>query len=124
VKDEFQIMTITDARKFAEDWIAAWNQHDLNEILSHYTDNFEMTTPMIQRMLGIESGTLKGKKAVGDYWRAALQKVPDLKFSLIDVTCGINTVSIYYDSIMGKKAIETFFFNNDGKVVRAVATYT
>lgn len=116
-------MTIDEARRFAEHWVAAWNKHDVAEILAHYTDDFEMTTPMIQRMLGIESGTLKGKKAVGDYWRAALRKVPDLKFSLIDVAGGVDTISIYYDSVMGKKAIETFFFNREGKVYKATATY-
>lgn len=30
------------ARRFAADWIAAWNRHDLDAILAHYTDDFEM----------------------------------------------------------------------------------
>lgn len=88
-------MTNEDAKQFADHWISAWNKHDLEEILSHYTDDFEMTTPMIQRVLGIESGTLKGKAAIGDYWRAALKRIPDLKFSIIEVTSGVNSVSIY-----------------------------
>lgn len=37
-----------EAKQFAEHWISAWNKHDLEEILSHYTDDFDMTTPMIQ----------------------------------------------------------------------------
>lgn len=116
-------MTNDDARQFAEHWVNAWNKHDLEEVLSHYTDDFEMTTPMIQKVLGIASGTLKGKKAVGDYWRAALQKMPDLKFTLIDVTSGVDSVSLYYDAVLGKRAIETFFFSRDGKVFKALATY-
>jgi len=60
---------------------------------------------------------------VGNYWRAALKKVPDLKFSLIDVTSGIGSISIYYNAVMGKKAIETFFFNENGQVYKALATY-
>jgi ketosteroid isomerase-like protein len=117
-------MTHEEARQFADHWIAAWNNHDLKEILSHYTDDFEMTTPMIHQLLGIETGTLKGKKAVGDYWQAALQKIPDLKFSLIAVAAGVHSVSIFYSSVMEKKAIETFFFNSEGKVFRALTTYT
>ena len=116
-------MTQEEARNFAEHWVSAWNRHDLKEVLSHYTDDFEMTTPMIQRMLGIETGTLKGKQAVGDYWRAALQKIPDLRFSILAVTFGVNCISVYYDAVMGKKAIETFFLNQDGKVFKALATY-
>lgn len=116
-------MTNDEAKRFAEHWVSAWNKHDLEEILSHYTDDFEMTTPMIQKLLDIATGTLKGKKAVGDYWKAALQKIPDLRFSIIEVTTGVNSVSIYYNAVLGKRAIETFFFNDDGKVFKAVATY-
>jgi hypothetical protein len=116
-------MDIQEAKQFAEHWIAAWNSHDVDAVLTHYTDDFEMTTPMIQRLLGIKSGTLKGKKAVGDYWRAALKKIPDLHFSVIDVTSGLNAVSIYYNAVLEKKAIETFFFDDTGKVYKALATY-
>jgi len=116
-------MNLEEAKQFAEHWVAAWNDHDIDAVLAHYTDDFEMTTPMIQRILGIESGTLRGKKVVGDYWRAALKKIPDLKFSIIEVTCGPASVSIYYNAITGKKAIETFFFGEKGKVYKALATY-
>lgn len=116
-------MNLEGAKRFAEHWVAAWNSHDIDAVLAHYTDDFEMTTPMIQRVVGIGSGTLKGKAAVGDYWRAALAKVPDLRFSVIEVTCGVGSVSIYYNSVIGKKAIETFFFNEEGKIYKALATY-
>ena len=31
------------AEHFANDWIDSWNSHDLNRILSHYADSFEMS---------------------------------------------------------------------------------
>lgn len=117
-------MTLEEAKRFAELWVAAWNSHDINAVLTHYSDDFEMTTPMIQRVMGIESGTLKGKKAVGDYWRSALKKIPDLKFSIIEVTCRVDSVSIYYNTVLGKRAIETFFFNDKGLVYKALANYS
>ena len=116
-------MTPEDAVRFAEEWVLAWNRHDIEAVLKHYTDDIEMTTPMIQQVLGIASGTLKGKKAVGNYWRAALERLPDLKFSIIDVTSGVASVSIYYHAVMEKRAIETFFFDDTGKVCKAIATY-
>ena len=116
-------MTHEEARRFAEHWAGAWNKHDLTEVLSHYTDDFEMSTPMIQKVLGIAAGTLKGKQAVGDYWEAALRKMPDLRFSVIEVAAGVNVVSIYYDAGSGRRAIETFFFNKEGKVFKALAAY-
>ena len=116
-------MTLSQAQAFAAHWIDSWNRHDLDAILSHYADDFTMTTPMIQKLLGIPSGTLQGKQAVGDYWRAALAKIPDLQFALIDTTCGVDTVSIYYHAVLGRRAIETFFFDAAGKVCKALATY-
>ena len=116
-------MTLEQAQAFAAEWVAAWNAHDIDAVLTHYTDDFAMTTPMIQKLLGIPSGTLQGKKAVGDYWRAALRKIPDLQFSIIETTCGVDVVSIYYHAVLGRRAIETFFFNADGKVSKALATY-
>ena len=44
------------AREFAVEWIAAWNAHDLDRILSHYADDFEMRSPLIAERMGVASG--------------------------------------------------------------------
>jgi ketosteroid isomerase-like protein len=75
---------LPDAEKFAAEWIESWNSHDLDRILSHYAEDVEVTTPMIKVALGIESGTLRGKDLARRYWQAALEKVPDLHFQLIE----------------------------------------
>jgi ketosteroid isomerase-like protein len=60
------------ADHFAAEWIEAWNNHDLNKILSHYSEDFEMSSPYIAQIAGEASGTLKGKVAVSAYWAKAL----------------------------------------------------
>ncbi len=113
-----------DAHKFAEVWIKSWNSHDLEDILSHYSDDIEITTPMIRMALGVDNGTLKGKIAVADYWKKALEKLPDLHFELYEVTTSIDSIALYYKSVMNKKAIEVMFFNEEGKVNKMLAHYT
>nr|WP_294787195.1 nuclear transport factor 2 family protein [uncultured Flavobacterium sp.] len=113
-----------EAKKFAEEWIKSWNSHDLNDIMRHYSDDLEITTPMIKLAGGIESGSLSGKENVATYWSKALSKFPDLKFELIDVTSGVNSVALYYNSIMDKKAIEVMFFDEDGFVNKMIAHYS
>lgn len=113
-----------DTKKFAKAWINSWNSHDLEDILSHYSDDIEVTTPMIKMAIGLESGTLKGKEAVANYWKKAMEKVPDLYFELYEATEGINSVALFYKSILNKKAIEVMFFNNEGKINRMFAYYT
>lgn len=113
-----------NAKNFAEEWIKSWNSHDLEDIMKHYADDLEITTPMIKLAGGIESGSLSGKDNVREYWSKALSKFPDLKFQLIDMTSGVNSVALYYQSIMDKKAVEVMFFNENGLVNKMIAHYT
>ncbi len=110
------------AEHFAADWIDSWNAHDLDRILSHYANDFEMSSPVIIRIAGEPSGTLRGKTAVGAYWRKALQLIPNLTFELISVLTGVNSITLYYKGARGLAA-EVFYFDSDRKVIRAAAHY-
>jgi ketosteroid isomerase-like protein len=65
------------AEHFANEWVEAWNSHDLETVLSHYSDDFEMSSTFIIAFSPESSGTLRGKEAVGAYWAAALEKFSD-----------------------------------------------
>jgi ketosteroid isomerase-like protein len=111
------------ARQFAQEWIAAWNAHDLDEVLSHYTDDFEMTSPFIAAFAGEGSGTLKGKAKVRAYWQDALERIPDLRFELLEVFACVESVTIYYRAVLGKLSAEVFFLDPSGKAYRAFSHY-
>jgi len=68
------------ANKFAREWVEAWNCHDLDKIMTHYAEDFEMSSPVIKQIMNIESGKIKGKKEVRAYWEKALAMLPDLHF--------------------------------------------
>ncbi len=110
------------AEHFAREWIDAWNSHDLDRVLSHYADEFEMSSPVIIQIAREPSGTLKGKDAVGAYWAKALQLIPDLRFELYTTLIGVNSITLYYRGHRGMSA-EVFHFGRDRKVVRAYAHY-
>lgn len=97
------------AELFAQKWIDSWNSHSIDDILSHYSEDVVITTPMIKLAGGLDSGTLQGKEAVSEYWKIALKKIPDLKFELIDVLEGVESIALYYNSVMNKRAIEIMF---------------
>ncbi len=111
------------AEHFAADWIDSWNAHDLDRVLSHYSDDFEMSSPVIVQVAGEPSGTLRGKAAVGAYWKKALELVPDLHFELVSVLAGTNSITLYYKGARGRLAAEVFHFGHDRKVTRAFAHY-
>lgn len=110
------------AERFADDWIAAWNAHDLERILSHYAEDVAFSSPIIAEMLGRPDGRLVGKDALRDYWRRALDRLPELRFTLTEVLRGANSVTLLY---LGPKglAAEWFRFAGDGMVREAAAHY-
>lgn len=108
--------------EFSKEWIEAWNSHDLDRILSHYSDDFTMSSPYIAQIAGVASGTLTGKAAVRSYWATALERMPALKFELVKTLVGADSVTIYYRGARGMAA-EVFFFGHDYLVIRAAAHY-
>lgn len=110
------------AEKFALEWVDAWNRHDLDGVLSHYADDFEMSSPYIASIAGEASGKLKGKPAVAAYWSQALKRMPTLRFELRQVLVGADSVTLYYQGVRGMAA-EVFRFGPDGRVVQAAAHY-
>lgn len=112
------------AEHFASDWIDSWNSHDLQRILSHYADDFEMSSPVIIQLANEPGGILRGKTAVGAYWAKALQLIPDLQFKLITTLVGVNSITLYYQGAQGRLSAEVFHFNQDQKVTKAFAHYS
>jgi len=110
------------ALQFAEHWIEAWNSHDLDRIMSHYAEDFAMSSPIIRLLTSEASGVIKGKELVREYWARALEKTPDMKFELIGVYSGVNSLLIHYRGHRGLSA-EVFHFDGDGMVIRAFAHY-
>jgi SnoaL-like domain len=110
------------ARAFATDWVEAWNACDFEAVLSHYTDDFEMSSPYIAQIAGEPSGRLVGKASVRAYWSSALQRMPALRFELPQVLKGADSVTTCYRGARGLAA-EAFFFNALDLVVKACAHY-
>lgn len=115
-------MDKTFAGHFATEWIESWNTHDLDRVLSHYSDDFKMSSPVIIQVAGEPSGTLKGKDAVRAYWAKAMTLAPDLHFELITTLVGVNSITLYYKGVRSLSA-EVFHFGPDQKVIRAYAHY-
>lgn len=115
-------MTREFANQFALNWIQAWNSKDINTIMSHYTEDFEMTSPVIISLVNEASGTIKGKESVKRYWSKAIQTNPNLYFTLVNVVIGVNSVVINYKGHRGLSS-EVLFFNANNKVYRAYAHY-
>jgi ketosteroid isomerase-like protein len=111
------------AEQFAQEWIASWNAHDLERIFGHYTDDFEMSSPLIVERMNEPSGTLRGKDAIRPYWSRGLATTPPLHFELDEVLLGVRSVVLVYRNALQRRVTETLFFDDRLRVNRGMAHY-
>jgi ketosteroid isomerase-like protein len=111
------------AEQFAADWIAAWNRHDLDAILAHYSDDVVFHSPRIALVLGEAIDFVAGKPALARYWSKALAEAVDLHFTFERLYVGSDSATIAYRSHRGHYVTETFVFEASGLVKESIAAY-
>lgn len=117
-------MPIEEALEFARAWIAAWNSHDLEAILSHYHENVVLTSPVAAKLLNDPSGTVRGKAALRAYFKRGLEAFPNLHFDLHDVMFGLSSIVLCYRNQRATKTAEFMEFDDSGKIIQVVANYS
>lgn len=71
----------------------------------------------------VGTGLVDGKAALRDYWARALERQPDLKFTVERVYAGHGMAVIAYTNHRGVHAAETLMFDADGMVYEASASH-
>jgi hypothetical protein len=116
-------VTKEEAWQLANEWVAAWNAHDLDLIMAHYEDEVELTSPVAARLLGKPDGKVAGKANLRAYFQRGLEAFPEMQFRLEDVLWGLNSVVLYYANQKGTRTAEFMELSAAGKVARVVANY-
>ena len=110
-----------DAQRFAAEWEAAWNAHDLDRIMGHYHPDIVFRSAKAQALVG--QGELHGRADLRAYWARALERQPDLTFRVVDVFEGHDMIVITYRNHRDVLAAETLRFDAGGRVVEASACH-
>lgn len=116
-------MTTTDYERHAREWIAAWNAHDLEQILGHYADDVELVSPFVVRLTGRVDGVVRGKAALREYFARGLEAYPDLVFQYRGLFPGVASCVLEYESVRRLPAAEFMEFDAAGRIRRVVAHY-
>ena len=112
------------ADRFATEWVDAWNAHDLDAIVAHYSEHVSFVSPFVAALTGEETTRIDGRDALREYFRLGLAAFPELHFDLFTALPGASSVALHYRSVGGRLAIETMELDEDGLVVRACAHYS
>ena len=105
---------------------AVWNSGDLDHILSFYSEDFVLTSPIVRTRLGITDGTLRGKSEVRSWWQRCLAKFPQLGTELLTVADGPDhstmayVYRLIYPGSSAQPVVSIFSLNEANKVCREV----
>ncbi len=116
-------MDSTDATRFAAQWAQDWNSHDLEALLSHFSDDVLWTSPVAAQIIEGSDGVLRGKRALRAYYAEGLRRTPELRFEVVGVYQGVNVLVINYRNQRGALVDEVLSFDDAGLVREGHGTY-
>ena len=122
--DENPVTAASEAVAHARSWVAAWNAHDLEAILSHYADDVELQAETVARRWGRTDGRLRGKGELREHFSRGLQLAPNLRFELEDVFTCPRGYAVLYRRENGNRVIDAVTLNAEGKAEKVRAFYT
>ena len=111
------------AWKFAQEWLDAWNKHDIDLIMKHYDNAIEFCSPVVQKVLGDPKGVVCGIDNLRTYFSRQLKKFSNLEFQLLDVFTSPQSIVLYYKINRGLLAAEVMLLNDEMKATKVYANY-
>src|ERR1041384_5982735 len=89
-------MNPTELNEIAYRWFAAFNQKNLEELLSLYHDNAEHFSPKLKVRHPETKGLIKGKAALRAWWTDAFDRLPSLNYEVTRLTSQDDRVFMEY----------------------------
>lgn len=114
---------MTDPALFAATWIADWNAHDLEKILSHYAEDVVFHSPKIALRTKGEKTHFTRREELRPYFSFAFQIRPHLHFNLLTICQDRQGLALIYQDETGATATELMELNEQGQVAFARVLY-
>jgi ketosteroid isomerase-like protein len=105
------------------DWVDAWNKHDLERILSHYAEDVEFKAPTVVARWKRADGVLRGKKELREHFRKGLELDPNLHFELEGFFISPDGYAILYRRNNGNRVIDSVQLDSTGHAMKVTAYY-
>ncbi len=84
------------AKRIAHEWFAAFNAHDLENLLVLYDDHAKHFSPKLKMRRPETNGLVVGKAALRDWWEDAFTRLPELHYEVITLTADDKRVFMEY----------------------------
>ncbi len=110
-------------RALGEEWVSAWNAHDLDAIMALYAPGVVFQTPTAIATLGIPDGRIEGALALREHFARGLARLSDLRFDLDRIYVGVRSIAITYRWADGTPVAELHEYDDDTLIARVQALY-
>jgi hypothetical protein len=116
------MITLDEAREKAAAWCAAWNNSNLDAIMTHYAEDVAFSSPTVVTRWGRADGWLHGKAKLRDNFAIGV-KATGLHFELVDVLLGVDAMCIIYRRETGVLVTDLVELDDHGHGKRVFACY-
>lgn len=82
--------------EIAQKWFAAFNEQNLEQLLSLYHDNAVHYSPKLKLRQPETNGQVKGKAALAAWWADAFERLPTLRYTYTTLTATRERVFMEY----------------------------
>jgi ketosteroid isomerase-like protein len=120
---ETPMLTTEKTADYVKRWVAAFESKDLDRVLAFYTNDVIFHSPLIARLSHDPGGTVQGKAALRAYVMKGFEVFDHIKFTVLDVLRGVDSIAIHYKGITGTHVVEVLFFDKDGMVRESYVHY-
>lgn len=113
-------MQAKDIEYIAMKWFEAFNAKKLENLLDLYDDHAEHFSPKLKIRMPETEGLVKGRKALGDWWQDAFDRLPSLHYKVKTLTANDNRVFMEYTrTVTGEDNMEVaeVLEVRDGKII-------
>lgn len=83
-------------KSIAQHWLAAFNKHNLENLLALYDENAEHYSPKLKTRQPETKGLIKGKAALRSWWKDAFDRLPTLRYEVRKLTADEEQVFMEY----------------------------
>jgi ketosteroid isomerase-like protein len=89
-------MSVASNKSIAILWFAAFNAHNLEELLVLYADDAEHYSPKLKLRMPETLGFIRGKPALRSWWQDVFERLPSLQYEVLKLTSDVDQVFMEY----------------------------
>ena len=89
-------MKAEENKKIAVKWFEAFNEHDLEKLLSLYDNDAQHYSPKLKLRQPETRGLIMGKELLHAWWADAFKRLPSLKYEVVKLTADDEQVFMEY----------------------------